>query len=258
MRKTFTLAIPLLVLAAAASGQTTHPVVDHFKCYFIPDQTVFPVEQLTLQDQFDVAANIEEVVKDLRAVRLCNPVEKIHVNTRTTPITNPKAHLMLFRIPPQPIVPRDVVVKNQFGHQVLAVRDPQVLAVPTAKTRADLGQLPPDGLPTGLDHFKCYSASGKRVKDRVTLKDQFHTEQVRVLDPIGFCNPTRKIHNGVATGVQDAETHLTCYTITPSPFAGASLHIANQFGRGQIRVLKADVLCVPSRKLSWSYLDAEG
>jgi len=43
-----------------------------------------------------------------------------------------------------------------------------------------------------------------------------------VLDPIAFCNPTRKIHNEVATAVQNANAHLTCYTITPSPFEGAT------------------------------------
>jgi len=250
MRQSLCCAICLVALAATASGQLpTPPPLDHFKCYFIPDQTVLPQEALTLQDQFDIPNQVWENIRDLRRVRLCNPVAKIHRNS-VTPITNPKAHLVLFRIDPQPIVPRDVVVRNQFGLQALAVRDAQVLAVPTAKTLAN--EDPPTEIPAGLDHFKCYSATGKRVKDGVTLRDQFHTETVRVLDPIAFCNPTRKIHNTVATGVQNAQAHLTCYTITVSPFGGASVNVLNQFGAAQFRVLRADVLCVPSQKLKWS------
>ena len=239
----------LLVLAAAASGQQPPPpTLDHFKCYFIPEQNPVIQEALTLQDQFDIPNQVFPRVRDIRPVRLCNPVVKIHRN-RATPITNPNAHLMLFQIDPQPIVPRDVVVRNQFGRHTLAVRDPRVLAVPTAKTLA--AQQPPTQIPTGLDHFKCYSASGKRVGAPVTLRDQFHTETVRVLDPIAFCNPTRKIHNTVPTGVQNAAGHLTCYTMTPFPFAGASVNVLNQFGSGPIRVLQADILCVPSQKLKW-------
>jgi hypothetical protein len=239
----------------AVNGQPspTQPL-DHFKCYFIPEQTLLAQEALTLQDQFDIPNQVFERVRDLRPIRLCNPVAKIHRNT-VTPIANPKAHLMLFHIDPQPIVPRDVLVRNQFGRQTLAVRDAQVLAVPTAKTLAT--EQPPTEIPSGLDHFKCYSAAGKRVKDGVTLRDQFHTETVRVLDPIAFCNPTRKIHNAVATGVQNAPAHLTCYTITPSPFGGASVNVLNQFGGAQIRVLRADVLCVPSQKLKWSESNAD-
>jgi hypothetical protein len=248
MRQSICYIACLVALAGAASGQQpSPPTLDHFKCYFIPEQQVLPQEALSLEDQFDIP-NFERV-RDIRPVRLCNPVAKVHRNT-VTPISNPKAHLILFQIDPQPIVPRDVLVRNQFGRQTLAVRDAKVLAVPTAKTLGS--ELPPTEIPSGLDHFKCYSAAGKRIKDGVTLRDQFHTETVRVLDPIAFCNPTRKIHGTVSTGVQNAAAHLTCYTITVSPFGGASVNVLNQFGNAQIRVLRADVLCVPSQKLKWS------
>lgn len=256
MRQSFCYVACLVTLAAAASGQQPPtPPLDHFRCYFIPEQTVLPQEALSLQDQFDIPNQVFERVRDIRPVRLCNPVAKIHRNIVTT-ITNPKAHLMLFQIDPQPIVPRDVVVRNQFGRQTLAVRDARVLAVPTAKTLSS--EPAPTEVPSGLDHFKCYSAAGKRISDGVTLRDQFHTETVRVLDPIAFCNPTRKIHNTVATGVQNAQGHLTCYTITRSPFDGASVNVLNQFGQAQIRVLRADVLCVPSQKLKWSESNPAG
>ena len=77
-------------------------------------------------------------------------------------------------------------------------------------------------------------------------------QPVRVLEPIGFCNPTRKAHAGAVFGVKNADAHLACYVTTPSQFPGIAVNIANQFVKRPIRVLKPDILCVPSLKLQWA------
>ena len=239
----------LLVVTGVANAQVppVNEALDHFKCYFPLEARVLQQEPpVQLQDQFDIARNEFETVKDMRIVRFCNPVEKTR-GRRITPIIHPTHHLTMFLINPQPIIPREVVVRNQFGVQHLDVRDPQVLAVPTGKSLT-LGVQPTP--PTDLDHYKCYNASGRKIGAVVRLRDQFHTELVRVLEPMGFCNPVRKIHGDRNVGVQNAKDHLTCYTITPTPFQGTVV-IANQFGLGPVSLAKADILCVPSQKVKW-------
>lgn len=236
-------------IAGLASAQL--PIeqrVDHFRCYFTPRM---PLQQspTVLQDQFDVATHTFERVNQLQIIRLCNPVIKITPDGKITPIVNRNHHLTMFRFNPQPVAPRIALIRNQFGDQNITIRDAAVLAVPTGKAKLPAPAPPP---PTDLDHYKCYSASGPAVNKIVALKDQFTSEPVRVLEPIGFCNPTRKRHAGAVFGVQNADVHLACYVTTPSQFQGAAVNIANQFVKRPIRVLRPDILCVPSLKVRWA------
>ena len=101
-------------------------------------------------------------------------------------------------------------MQNQFGPQKLTVTDPILLGVPSQKDTE-----PP---PSGLDHFKCYQATGNPVNAVVDLIDQFHFEPgVAVLNPDWFCNPTEKIHNGQDFPITDPVDHLVCYLINPQP-----------------------------------------
>jgi hypothetical protein len=124
--------------------------LDHFKCYFAEGPSVnIP---LGLVDQFD-----KEQVRVGRPILLCNPTVKIHGETATsaandlgdivTPITNPDAHLVCYRIISPPRTPttsafpfaarqggRGVEVLNQFGKEELKVTQPVVLCVPSTKT----------------------------------------------------------------------------------------------------------------------------
>ena len=143
------------------------------------------------------------------------------------------------------------MVSNQFGQQTLSVADARILAVPTGKGIPPVVAPPP---PTDLDHYKCYAASGPTlVNVLANLKDQFTSENVTVLRPVIFCNPVRKSHNGVATGILHPNIHLTCYTTSTSAFPGIAINIRNQFGVfNALGVRQPDLLCVPSLKLTWS------
>ncbi len=189
----------------------------------------------------------------------CNPVEKTveaAAGLVTTPIADPNAHLTMYRIAEQTVhAPQAwrVAISNQFGRQQLAVGRPRILAVPTHKVEANLV------FPERLDHFKCYEARGREIARRARLRDQFESEIVSVLEPRLFCNPTRKIDSaGVATGVQNAAGHLTCYDLTLTTPAGTTATlgrvIANQFTGGStgdiVVVSDEDLLCVPTRKLA--------
>ena len=258
-----TLALCLLVgvTSTASAQKDAPPDLDHFKCYYtLANLTQVP---MLLRDQFDEARGLVTNFADIRIARFCNPVEKTVLPTpgvtfRHSRITNPGAHLTMFHLAPQPIVPRQVWIRNQFGNQQLALRDAAVLAVPTAAEAIvpgteSVASLP---LPTGLDHFKCYNASGRRLDAMATLHDEFNEGSTRVLEPVAFCNPVEKTRLVTPTGkeltpITNPVGHLTCYTIAPMRFGGLTVLITNQFGSGHLNVGPPDELCVPSLKLRW-------
>jgi hypothetical protein len=213
-----------------------------------------------LQDQFDAALpapqNFEQI-NQLTLARICNTTKKL-INNVTTPMTNPNHHLAMYQINPQPIIPRTVLVSNQFDGpsglgQTLMVSDARFLLVPSGKIPLP-GTVPspsPD-----LDHYKCYAAGGNRVNLTPFLSDEFIAENTFVLWPVLFCNPVLKIHGSITTNIQNNRDHLTCYATTGTGFPGIlnppGVGIRNQFGTVGVPVLKPDMFCVPSLKLSWT------
>ena len=246
--------IALLAFTAvfAGSSQAQLPIeqrVDHFRCYIVPQSPTLNVN-VQLVDQFDAAINQVEEITQLVIVRFCNPVQKTLPTGEVTPIVDIKHHLTLFTINPQPMVLRTVVIKNQFGQQVITTADAKVLAVPTGK---GLPPNPPPPPSTDLDHYKCYTASGNAVNLPVLLKDQFLSEDTTVLRPVLFCNPVKKTHGTVVVGIQNPDVHLTCYVTSASHFTGTSINIRNQFVALNNLVLRQpDLLCVPSLKVAWA------
>ena len=236
-----------LLFGGRALAQGTAPTLDHFRCYFTQGPPLNEV--VGLKDQFDPATGVGEDVRVMYPVRLCNPVEKKRLD-KVTPILNPDGHLKMYLIAPlltaagavsQPAPGRMVVVRNQFGLQSLRLSQPEVLAVPTQKF--------PHNPPQGLDHFKCYRATGRNIAQVVSLNDQFvQSPDVKVLEPFGFCNPVAKLHNNQVTPIQNSKAHLVCYTITREPFE-TSVDTLNQFGPESLLVHGTDLLCVPSAKL---------
>jgi hypothetical protein len=157
--------------------------------------------------------------------------------------------LTMYQINPQSVINRTVVVHNQFGTQTLSVAAPEILAVPTGKS---LPPSPPPPPPADLDHYKCYAASGPSLLNVIaTLHDQFRTDTVHVLQPVRFCNPVEKIHNGVVTRILNPTVHLVCYSTTIVTSQN-NINIRNQFVTTSLVVQNPDLLCAPSSKLSWS------
>jgi len=107
------------------------------------------------------------------------------------------------------------------------------------------------GEPLPLDHFKCYSVTGKKINTKVELLDQFDNDKpkrVKVVKPVMLCNPVVKWHNNELFPVMHPDAHLVCYKIKPST-EGPKVVVANQFGEKQIlQVKKSKLLCVPSKK----------
>lgn len=108
----------------------------------------------------------------------------------------------------------------------------------------------------GLDHFKCYDVQPPTdfKPFTATIRDQFETQDVKVLQPVSLCNPVIKCLNGDCTQMLNPDDHLVCYqTIdergTPE-FEKRDVEVSNQFGQHQrLTVLRRkNLLCLPSLK----------
>jgi hypothetical protein len=223
-------------------GSTTSTTLpgDHFKCYKVHEGGGrFHPGPVSLIDQFGAAANVVE-----EAQRFCNPVDK-----NGEGIDDPTAHLMCYDLATQKgFAKREVVVRNQFGDQILTVVRPDSLCVPAEK---DMIQSALD-----LNHFKCYRVAQRYTKFAsrvVTLADQFETKTTIVQRPVLMCNPVDK--NG--EGIVDPAGHLTCYRIIDASgqaaFAPKGITVSDQFTDQNLKVFRgtcrqASLLCVPSLK----------
>jgi hypothetical protein len=237
-------------------GGPPEAVLDHFKCYFVEELTPVKPVPVLLQDQFGT----EPKVLVGRTVVFCNPVEKTRVLAsgaiQTTPIKFRFAHLKCHRIQEErpPTVPKAVSVTNQFGaEQVLELDGPLVLCAPAEKEGT------PGPAERVLNHFKCYAARGKQIVAKVGLKDQFHSEGVKVHNPVLLCNPVlQKVRLDTPTGggvtvIPGTENaHLVCYRVTPVPYLGRTVFARDQFdppgALEKLLVIRVAVLCVPSTK----------
>jgi hypothetical protein len=215
--------------------------IDHFECYRSAFRPAFDPVFVRLRDQFTEGPRIRTRV--VRPNLFCNPVRKVH-GEQVFPIRNPNNHLKTYAIESaEEFTPVTVAVNNQFGSAAIEVVAPARLMVPTRKL--------PHDRPRRLDHFKCYTAIGDSIEERVRLRDQFNTFRTTVLRPALLCNPVEKAHGDRVTPITNPTDHLVCYQIASEPFDRDRQPIVdtrNQFGREEVRAVRARLLCVPSSK----------
>ncbi len=102
-----------------------------------------------------------------------------------------------------------------------------------------------------LDHYKCYKIK-KEINPfppTVVLFDQFvATDQVTVIKPFFWCNPTQKLSPPGPPIINNVD-HLLCYKLKGNKLDPA-VHIAttNQFGVSTLFAKKPFLLCVPGSK----------
>ena len=240
-------AVALALAPGATTGQAKFPPVDHFQCY-MPADPPKPVTGGTVytQGQFD-----QKLVPTAVGLlyRFCNPVAKTF-NGLTTPIRNPRMHLTLYSIAEHTVtVTRTLVVSNQLGTQKMVIGRARWLAVPSSK---DSDAVPAPNL---LNHFVCYEVLKTRsFQLNVRLKDQWLSHGAELLKAALFCVPALKYVKSTPSrkfAIVDPQTHLTCYLMKTGG-SPESLKLLNQFNRAEFRVTRADLLCMPSKKLRHS------
>jgi hypothetical protein len=211
----------------------------HFRCYVVSSQTPEPATTVTLDDQFQepTTLTVDEPLE------FCAPTSKNGLD-----IEEPDEHLTMYGAPQE--LPQHLLVatQDQFGPRTLEVVGARVLLVPTQKLVGDLD------FPDELNHYWCYEANGDRVGESVNLDDQFGVSDVRVAQPVYFCNPVTKTVDGVITPIEEDEVHLTCYDIKgPQKTTAQQFNVVNQFESDLFTITSWDILCVPSIKLGFEF-----
>jgi hypothetical protein len=224
----------LASLPATAAARVDLNRETHFRCYIVSTQTPEPAETVTLTDQFldGVTLDVDE------PLQFCAPTSK-----NGLPIVEPEEHLTMYAANHELTPHLIITTEDQFGPRTLEVVGARVLLVPTQKLVGDLG------FPDELNHFWCYEGNGPRVAQRVTLDDQFGADAVRVTQPVLFCNPVEKVHDGVTTPIEEEDVHLTCYDLKgPQRTEAMTFGVFNQLETDMYTVTAWELLCVPSEK----------
>jgi hypothetical protein len=236
-----TLSALCLLLAAAppASARVNVEAETHFRCYIVSQQTPQPAQTVTLSDQFlsNVTLSVDE------PLQFCAPTSK-----NGAEIEEPEEHLTMYAAP-APLTPHLTVwTQDQFGPRTLEVVSAQYLLVPTQKQVGGLE------FPERLNHYWCYEANGEPVDQTVTLEDQFSgPDTIRVEQPVIFCNPVVKIHDGKRFRIEERQVHLTCYDIHgPQKTEATQFGMDNQLETDTFTVTSFELLCVPTEKLGFA------
>lgn len=218
--------------------------LDNFKCYSVKATGVDEDRDgrggsriVTLTDQFGAA---QVIVEEPRI--LCDPA-----GYNGSTIITPSALLNGYQIEGRrEFRERSVEVTNKFGTESLQVDERAILAEPASKAPA--GQTP-GPVPITLNNFQCYSVEGEALRPAptVTLNDQFGTGAVRVGRPVLLCNPTEKNNEKIGPVVSGPE-HLVCYSITSRNKTNKVVEVRDQFGVQTLKVVRTELLCVPSDK----------
>jgi hypothetical protein len=105
--------------------------VNHYKCYGV-NRTPLIGEDVGLSDQFGP----DEMVRVLRMIRLCNPVEKRRQGREPEAPPHPTEHLACYQVrEPAPFEMRTTFTRDQFrDRETVRVTKPSTLCVPSEKT----------------------------------------------------------------------------------------------------------------------------
>jgi len=98
--------------------------LDHFLCYKVKEETKLGDLFVSLEDQF----GSDPDVRVKKAKTICVPVDK-----NGEGINNPDLHLVCYKVKSELKPKKDVLVTNQFGEQILEVKKPDLLCVPSSK-----------------------------------------------------------------------------------------------------------------------------
>jgi hypothetical protein len=106
----------------------------------------------------------------------------------------------------------------------------------------------PDPFGGKFNHYQCYDAVdwSKLPEGAYKTKDQFASNEVKIVKPLFLCNPVDK--NG--EGIPAPEVHLLCYEVEQAKpdTSTYSVIVGNQVEENRYAVRKPHVLCVPSTK----------
>lgn len=151
-----------------------------------------------------------------------------------------------------------VTLVNQFGASAANLVNIERLCNPADKNNED------PGAPESPVHYVGYTprrTSGRLPRIRsLQVKNQFGRFVVRVLRPIRLLVPSTKSLTDPAPPLDSATgallDHFECYRVSGAPAVGP-VSVRDQFGNGELVLLKGAQLCVPVDKNGEGILDSD-
>ena len=222
----------------AGTAAAAIPRVGDFSCYAVSGPPPRG-DAVVLRDEFR-----SERGRLTTLFRFCKPA-------KTGTAKPGRTHLSCYAVSPKRALTRSVVVRNRFGLQELSVTGSDSYCAPaTSSTQALRLVRGPD--PKSLsDSFRCYrsaAATPFRVR-RLRVTDGFR-ERVRmtIRKPVLLCNPASTQRGSKRSRVRNPAARLVCYDAAPRTTIGRAVLILNEVGLFELRVRRADVLCLSSTK----------
>jgi hypothetical protein len=118
------------------------------------------------------------------------PTEKQERGDKRKPIQTQTDHFQCYSVETQTGIrsvngkPKRVTLKDQFRKKGVKVKGPKLLCAPVDKNQ--------EGLLHPVRHLLCYAIKAKKLRKRVTIRNQFENKGVRVKKPTELCVPTLK------------------------------------------------------------------
>jgi hypothetical protein len=169
----------LLCNPASKNGEPLYEKTGHLQCYSLKPRK--SRNTVVVRNQFG-----QPIVKTKRSTMLCLPTEK---NQEGPP--QQLDHFKCYDGKFPRIAKRRVTLVDQFGIVETQVRKRQMLCNPTSKNGEPIRN------PT--DHLECYTIKPKKVKQTVTVMNQFGTETVKTKKAVAVCLPSGKSENTATT-----------------------------------------------------------
>ncbi len=242
------------VLAQAPTFNYQNPFLGDFKCYFPENEFNFFVDNVLLQDQFDIEAQQLDLDK---IIRFCNMVQKIKQDPNPTtgfpgfpgsippkifdlnPDTESDTaqHFLVYRLCPKdsesigcqplPAINQMITLTDQFGTTEHIIKQPVELWVPSSKDFEQGGPINEPISSINDIHYKCYDISpvpNPLGQLTVGMIDQFLNTNRNILQADKLCNPVKKNDEGTLNN-----EHLKCYKFLNPQSISITRYFSDQF-----------------------------
>jgi uncharacterized repeat protein (TIGR02543 family) len=230
-------------LAVPSEKIESHQLFQEATGYAVTGGSQYIGESVYLEDRFG-AFNATVTY----TIIFFDPVEKWH-DGMVTPIRYPDMNYLVNNITCEG-EPGEwlVVVENQFGVQSLTVSGPTQLSTPAQKLEPYYHDPPVEA-----DHLLDYQViAGDPVNQTVDLYDEFGDfTEVLVLQPNGFGNPTRKIHDGNVTEIVTRGDWCYVTYILSLEYLPIQVKAVDQFGQQTLDMLGPVIISVQSQILHY-------
>jgi hypothetical protein len=182
---------------ASKNGEPLYEPTGHLTCYRLQPKKA--KQRVLVRNQFGL-----RTVKTKKSQLLCVPSEK---NTEGAP--QQLDHFKCYNGQFKPkLQKRDITLVDQFGILETRVLKSLVLCNPVSKNGEPIA--------SPLNHLECFKLRPKKVRQTVTMRDQFGEQTVKTKKAVMVCAPSSKTEVTVTTSTTIPSETTTTTTSTPT------------------------------------------